>query len=349
MSGSSLAQAKLQEFARTQLLSENRLRKCKKHSHHPPVPSQEKELSPRLRGARRGRPGWLTPNTGTRSHVTPNGITPRLRGAPSYTVAALYELGIIPVLVGSTSQAPSCSAPARDHPRACGEHSSTLQSPWPWLGSSPRLRGAHRLPVVRGVRPGIIPALAGSTASRVSAASLARDHPRACGEHDDTNVQPFLRAGSSPRLRGGTKDFTDIWFVGEDHPRACGEHARSSWSTSGPAGSSPRLRGARARSIVIGCMDGIIPALAGSTSSYSLRDDESRDHPRACGEHIDCVVQDGKHLGSSPRLRGAHSISTTAFVRSGIIPALAGSTRTCGARLGATGDHPRACGEHVLG
>ncbi|PLS27333.1 hypothetical protein CGZ88_0860 [Bifidobacterium anseris] len=112
-------------------------------------------------------------------------------------------------------------------------------------------------------------------------------------------------------------------------------------------GSSPRLRGAprtyrhRQRQV------GIIPALAGSTSYRKLPVVSSRDHPRACGEHIDTRIRPKTITGSSPRLRGALGAFEQVVQRRGIIPALAGSTTAAGHQDPAPRDHPRACGEHT--
>ena len=53
-------------------------------------------------------------------------------------------------------------------------------------------------------------------------------------------------------------------------------------------------------------------------------------------------------LGSSPRLRGAHIAFIHIHAWCGIIPALAGSTKTPWHRTPTHGDHPRACGEHAI-
>ena len=93
-------------------------------------------------------------------------------------------------------------------------------------------------------------------------------------------------------------------------------------------GSSPRMRGAH---LVNGCLgndSGIIPAYAGSTIVSCLcpssRWDHprvcgehrqsgpprpwGRDHPRVCGEHSIKADDKKKGEGSSPRMRGAHSL-----------------------------------------
>ena len=50
-----------------------------------------------------------------------------------------------------------------DHPRGCGEHAWFVARVGCYLGSSPRMRGAHPLGQAGGIHAGIIPADAGST------------------------------------------------------------------------------------------------------------------------------------------------------------------------------------------
>ena len=54
------------------------------------------------------------------------GSSPRMRGALEQCVGILHDVGIIPADAGSTASCPSAQATAWDHPRGCGEHSSTL-------------------------------------------------------------------------------------------------------------------------------------------------------------------------------------------------------------------------------
>ena len=91
---------------------------------------------------------------------------------------------------------------------------------------------------------------------------------------------------------------------------------------------------------------GIIPALAGNMLSAECVRMQSRDHPRACGEHECWKSVRASLVGSSPRLRGTCVRQHWRCHRQGIIPALAGniSPRRWPWRAGR--DHPRACGEH---
>ena len=173
-------------------------------------------------------------------------------------------------------------------------------------GSSPLSRGALLDPIQLPVKSGIIPALAGSTQS----------HP--CQRH--------RACGSSPLSRGArvlpSKYSMLIW----DHPRSRGEHSQACVDCRPCWGSSPLSRGAQSACPVDTGVDGIIPALAGSTA----------------------ILPSMYHflLGSSPLSRGAPRWESHALVLLGIIPALAGSTRRGLSRRGWRRDHPRSRGEH---
>lgn len=91
--------------------------------------------------------------------------------------------GIIPAYAGSTIASSIKQGAARDHPRACGEHSAPASGGVGNLGSSPRMRGALASSGPVMIQGGIIPAHAGSTGYVSLASSPSRDHPRACGEH----------------------------------------------------------------------------------------------------------------------------------------------------------------------
>ena len=217
--------------------------------------------------------------------------------------------------------------------------------------------------------PGIIPALAGNTPYLTHGRSRCRDHPRACGEHVMCDVEERTCLGSSPRLRGtpfsvprldccqgiipalagNTCPRNSVRTCSGDHPRACGEHIGLSGTCNCFQGSSPRLRGTPGRAAAPRVRDGIIPALAGNTSVTSHRRTCPRDPPRACGEHYPTVDKVLPLTGSSPRLRGTLRARPSAARRFGIIPALAGNTCTPCACVSSSRDHPRACGEHVIG
>ena len=153
---------------------------------------------------------------------------------------------------------------------------------------------------------GIIPAHAGNTIMASYWVCEPRDHPRACGEHYVSPTVKVLTSGSSPRMRG-THSSLDAYGVAQgiipahagntggaaraprarwDHPRACGEHPWGRLTSGIATGSSPRMRGTLGTGNHIQLGMGIIPAHAGNTYTRNHRNVSSRDHPRACGEHL---------------------------------------------------------------
>jgi len=194
------------------------------------------------------------------------GSSPRLRGAPTYTVDTATGIRIIPASAGSTQSAPHGYHHHADHPRVCGEHFFELG--------------------VAGIPARIIPASAGSTFCCEVSHWFHPDHPRVCGEHWYAFPSPAIDSGSSPRLRGalahGAQSFTHPRIIpasagststsaiessmSSDHPRVCGEHFAVIGLTFLAFGSSPRLRGAPRHRRDQPGRRRIIPASAGSTS-----------------------------------------------------------------------------------
>ena len=148
------------------------------------------------------------------------GSSPRMRGAPVHTGTGKDGVRFIPAHAGST-RLRTCHLPACPvHPRACGEHRNAGMIASAVFGSSPRMRGAldaavlyperdrfipahagstpvHSIPGMRGARPRMgrfIPAHAGSTDAWEAHREQEAVHPRACGEHQRTNILTGHRA-----------------------------------------------------------------------------------------------------------------------------------------------------------
>ena len=294
------------------------------------------------------------------------GSSPRVRGARSKPHTGTDSTGIIPACAGSTRGWKPLRGRGRDHPRVCGEHLPLLFFLCTYMGSSPRVRGALALVVHEPHGDGIIPACAGSTRMWGFRRRHRRDHPRVCGEHSGSAFAVETFKGSSPRVRGArgrqgraqrvpgiipacagsTCPIKSNSRAAGDHPRVCGEHAAERAAAEVWAGSSPRVRGARVLLAQDLRGDGIIPACAGSTTGRATCTYQPRDHPRVCGEHPDYIDTKQKKKGSSPRVRGALTLSVASLMCSGIIPACAGSTSRLRALPGRPSDHPRVCGEH---
>ena len=130
------------------------------------------------------------------------GSSPRVRGTLTDGDAVELGGGIIPACAGNTLRPARLHADQRDHPRVCGEHSSTQSFCCPIWGSSPRVRGTLRTPANASSGAGIIPACAGNTAFSCTSHMMPRDHPRVCGEHRKIICKIGVCSGSSPRVRG---------------------------------------------------------------------------------------------------------------------------------------------------
>ncbi len=172
------------------------------------------------------------------------GSSPRVRGTRLHHPGSYTSLGIIPACAGNTYRTRRMGAPARDHPRVCGEHNSCGLARQLCQGSSPRVRGTPLLIRNAFEWDGIIPACAGNTATTVRGVYQGRDHPRVCGEHFEPATFCSIQTGSSPRVRGTREDSQSLRSAGGiipacagnttrsppryaqawDHPRVCGEH-----------------------------------------------------------------------------------------------------------------------------
>ena len=126
----------------------------------------------------------------------------------------------------------------------------------------------------------------------------------------------------------------------------CGEHYLRTGLARSCRGSSPHVRGAPIQVQYASLQDGIIPACAGSTRPAYRVASCDWDHPRMCGEHRSVPASAFVLAGSSPHVRGAHWAVTRSILRTGIIPACAGSTRCRSRPRGSVRDHPRMRGEH---
>ena len=154
------------------------------------------------------------------------------------------------------------------------------------------------------------------------------------------------RARIIPAYAGSTLFSRDAIHQTRDHPRIRGEHLAFGAILRQQRGSSPHTRGAPCTTTKSSPVVGIIPAYAGSTSPRRSPACTATDHPRIRGEHRRDVSLRPMVSGSSPHTRGARSSMAYCILRSGIIPAYAGSTRRMRPRRRHGADHPRIRGEH---
>ena len=151
-----------------------------------------------------------------------------------------------------------------------------------------------------------------------------------------------------PAHAGQTDCVTTATIASSDHPRACGANYADLQRYGQDDGSSPRMRG---KPDVDARFDGgerIIPAHAGQTSPFRPPPLSRSDHPRACGANVKVENLGTAFDGSSPRMRGKHTIPANLEDGMRIIPAHAGQTPRVCRRTGWGPDHPRACGANAL-
>ena len=297
------------------------------------------------------------------------GSSPRMRETPERARPARARARLIPAYAGNTRSLTSqgCVWPA--HPRACGEHSGFSSASRTALGSSPRMRGTlHRslpLPLLHR----LIPARAGNTRAQSSTHSPAPVHPRACGEHKDTEEPTGEISGSSPRMRGtrwlpGQRHLPARFISAhagnpitqrhiEQHPAgsspACGEHAFFHTQFSNACGSSPRMRGTRDQIHRELDRPGSSPHMRGTRYSIGYRHHSPRFVPVHAGNTTPKSPTPTAGSGSSPRMRGTRDAAQRGPDPWRFIPAHAGNTRCAPFPPSCRTVHPRACGEHIPG
>ena len=115
--------------------------------------------------------------------TTRSGSSPRMRGSLHEARRNRLTSGIIPAYAGLTRPLVGAPNGRRDHPRACGAHSSFPSRQSDCQGSSPRMRGSLPSSSSTEICSGIIPAHAGLTGKETTLRNRVRDHPRACGAH----------------------------------------------------------------------------------------------------------------------------------------------------------------------
>ena len=153
------------------------------------------------------------------------------------------------------------------------------------VGSPPRVRGKLVDSFDWIIQGRITPARAGKTKRLSKLFNRVGDHPRACGENEDSIRLELEEAGSPPRVRG-KRSYCDVRSGvrritparagktaggyrqhdrSEDHPRACGENGLVPPTCSTHLGSPPRVRGKPWRIKFSSVLFRITPARAGKT------------------------------------------------------------------------------------
>jgi len=136
------------------------------------------------------------------ARLSVGGSPPRVRGAVSWTGTVSKVTRITPACAGSRQKSRRTGQGRTDHPRVCGEQTTTFKKARCATGSPPRVRGAAKDPHHGTSGRRITPACAGSRSCFGFATPKVPDHPRVCGEQGHSTADAQGRAGSPPRVRG---------------------------------------------------------------------------------------------------------------------------------------------------
>ena len=111
------------------------------------------------------------------------GSPPRVREPLKRCLIDRAGLGITPACAGTTDPVNSSDNLIQDHPRVCGNHSTSTKNFTSRPGSPPRVREPRRREPAATFGCRITPACAGTTAPCPHPKGYAKDHPRVCGNH----------------------------------------------------------------------------------------------------------------------------------------------------------------------
>ena len=151
---------------------------------------------------------WITPAgagktpCSTARFISSTGSPPQVRGKQNRGGKLYASNGITPAGAGKTPCGLDRTNIAQDHPRRCGENSSSKPDCRSRAGSPPQVRGKLFMfsPCFPNKR--ITPAGAGKTITLATLRALLQDHPRRCGENFMAWGSGKRNAGSPPQVRG---------------------------------------------------------------------------------------------------------------------------------------------------
>ena len=191
----------------------------------------------------------------------------------------------------------------------------------------------------------VSPAYAGKRESGRNAVRYSWDHPRMCGEKQESGGSSGTGSGSPPRMRGKSAHVPAAFRRSRDHPRVCGEKQTVSTTSPAALGSPPHVRGKVVISRYLRLLSRITPACAGKRGTRRQSVQGAKDHPRMCGEKK--LTFDAGQLipGSPPHVRGKVCLVLAQSFELGITPACAGKRQPDRRRPRVHQDHPRMCGE----
>ena len=255
-----------------------------------------------------------------------SGSSPLTRGKHGQRRKGLPRGRLIPAHAGKTRRDTCAHGELWAHPRSRGENEIGCGVAFAACGSSPLTRGKPWSDLTVRVRPRLIPAHAGKTASHTGSytpcpgsSPLTRGKPEVGG-------RTVRDARLIPAHAGKTRGDRRYGKNHRAHPRSRGENEALGAALGELAGSSPLTRGKHSCSRSDRAQRGLIPAHAGKTYGFRAASVWPRAHPRSRGENGLRLSR----LSPPPWLIPAHAGKTP-------IPAV--DTRT-------TEAHPRSRGEN---
>ena len=209
-----------------------------------------------------------------------------MRGKPRRDRDRRLHRGLIPAHAGKTFVSNGEIPKGRAHPRSFGENSGLCVRRVASGGSSPLMQGKPTLSDRIQTGSGLIPAHAGKTWSATERCPSRTAHPRSCGENFPKRFSKPPHGGLIPAHAGKTTSRICTRLRMWAHPRSCGENSSLHAPICCAKGSSPLMRGKRRGTGSEVRVDGLIPAHAGKTASFTGQPARSWAHPRSCGENV---------------------------------------------------------------
>ena len=171
------------------------------------------------------------------------GSPPHMRGKGVLLYSGLPCTGITPAHAGKSAANEFNVILPRDHPRTCGEKQCQKHTLSLYMGSPPHMRGkvtnlvsfnaavritpAHAgkssLPSALPFCMRITPAHAGKSRPGSPGPCAKKDHPRTCGEKQQSSASRAAFPGITPAHAGKRARRIGRLFLFGDHPRTCGE------------------------------------------------------------------------------------------------------------------------------
>ena len=171
------------------------------------------------------------------------GLSPRLRGNPTFDDQALLQKRSIPALAGEPPLRPAPAIGAEVYPRACGGTLDFLVGQPGCAGSIPALAGEPGGLDAYPDRLAVYPRACGGTGPGPSGIGFTNGlSPRLRGNQMASRVAP-AGTGSIPALAGEPSWWACPWGWRQVYPRACGGTGERLQHPANRDGLSPRLRG----------------------------------------------------------------------------------------------------------